>query len=145
MICCALRYYRPLLMATALLALSLPQAAQADDICRLTKKGDCCTVTISPNTPAQIETSIVSTQLVAYIVIRNTQASMCNFTFDGEMKVPMRVRQTGFAGTWIGGKTTLKYDGDEAKLGSCRLALFHMSIDDNGTNPLPATCEKPKT
>lgn len=145
MICCAPRYCRPLLVATALLALMLPQAAQADDTCRLAQKGDCCTVTIAPNATAQVETSIVSTQLVAYVVIRNTQDSMCSFTFDGEMKVPMRVRKTGFAGTWIGGKTTLKYDGDEAKLGSCRLALFHMSIDDNGNKPFPDTCEKPKT
>ena len=38
------------LLLTALLALALPHAAQADDTCHLAKEGDCCAVTISPKT-----------------------------------------------------------------------------------------------
>ena len=133
------------LLLTALLALALPHAAQADDTCHLAKEGDCCAVTISPKTAAQVETGIVSTQLVEFVVIRNTKPSVCSFIFDGEMKVPMRVRQSGFAGTWIGGKTTLRYESDEAKQGSCKLALFYMNIASAGVKPFPEACEKPKT
>lgn len=133
---------RSFLLATCLLALALPKQAMADEDCRLAKAGDCCTVTLSPKAKTHITTDIISEETVDYVVLRTRDAYTCTLQFDGDIKLPMRVRPYSFTGTWIGGEATLAYTTDTNKLGSCTLDIFRMSIKGAGNDVLAAVCEK---
>jgi len=134
-------YRLSFLLAACFLGANFPRQAAADSSCHLAKLGDCCTVTLSPKTQVHLFSDIISGETVDYVVFRTKDSYTCTLQFDGDIKLPMRVRPGRFTGTWIGGETKVKYEFDELKRGSCQLDIFRMSIKGGDNKVLEAVCE----
>ncbi len=115
----------------ALVALVKPHAGKAQNdmaVCRLTRSGDCCSVTIDHGHGIHVSTNIDSATMTNFILIRNKSQSSCAYTYNGEARVPMRAPANNYIGTWLGDDFSLQYLGDSLLDGSCRLDIYYMSI-----------------